>query len=161
MSGADGTRRVLLLALDPRLSDRVLAFAAELTARRVEVLLVVAAEAAAGPGIDPGVRVRWLLGAGERTPLRALENLLVRPAPANRVGRLARRVPGLLYGQLRAALLARRGVRRLRPDELGHIDAIVAGDIDSVALGCRLARRRPGVLATSALKLELLADRAA
>lgn len=159
MRGGDGVARILVLALNRRVSDRVVDYVGQLAGRGAEVVLVVAgAPPESGVPADGSVRVVSLLDGGGWTPLRGLERLVTGPRRTGRLAVLARRVPVTVYAQLRAALLAGRGLRRLGPDKIGDVDAVVAADIDSVTLGYRLARRRPDVVVTSALKLELLPD---
>ncbi|MFI7428870.1 hypothetical protein ACIBPB_17950 [Micromonospora sp. NPDC049836] len=159
MRGAERDARVLVLALNRGLSDRILGYVGRLAERGAEVVLVVAGPA---PGLDPAgarpVRVVSLLEGGPWTPLRGLENALTRPRRTGRLAVLLRRLPVTGYAQVRAALLAGRGVRALRRAKIGDVDAVVAADIDSVTLGYRLARRHPDAVVTTALNLELVPD---
>lgn len=158
MRGAERDARVLVLALNRGVSDRIVEYVGRLAGRGAEVVLVVAGPA---PALDPAarpVRVVSLFDGGPWTPLRGLENALTRPRRTGRLAVLLRRLPVTGYAQVRAALLAGRGVRVLRRAKIGDVDAVVAADIDSVTLGYRLARRHPDAVVTTALNLELVPD---
>ncbi|MEE6259011.1 hypothetical protein [Plantactinospora sonchi] len=152
-------RPVLLLALGPRLPERVVEYADQLADQRRDVVLVVVDDQRRpGPGVDSRVRVRPLLPSGRGGPLASLERALGGPPDGGRRSPL-HRVAALGYGQFRAWLLARYALRTLPWHEFGPPAAIVAGDLDSVTLGARLARRHPAVIATTALDPELLTGR--
>ncbi|ROT33152.1 hypothetical protein [Micromonospora sp. HM5-17] len=167
--GGDGrdprSRTIVLLALAPRVGERVVGYAGQLAERgRNVVLVVVDDQRRPGAELDPRVRVASLLPAGRRSTLHLLERTFAPPRPAGgEVPRRAHprlvaplhRVAAMCYGQLRALALARRALRTVPWRELGVPAAIVAADLDSVVLGVRLARRHPTAIATSALDPEL------
>lgn len=146
---------VLVLALGPRLSERVVEYVGQLAGRWDVVLVVSDNRRLPVPDPWPGVRVRPLLPAGRRGPLARLERALGAPGDGGRRSS-PRRLAALGYGQLRPLMLARYAARTLPWPEFGTPVAIVAADLDSVTLGARLARRHPQAVATTALDPGLL-----
>lgn len=123
---------------------------------------------------EPTVRLYVLPGAGRRPPwLVTLENRVVFRIPISmlavagrlsgdgRFGRIATRILGVLQrwhgriayhiDQISRPLLLAGLHRRLSDAELGGLDQIVAADQLAVPFACRLARRYPHAIATTAL----------
>jgi len=67
-------------------------------------------------------------------------------------------MPG--YRVVRPYLLGQVGVPRLKGVDLEAVDLLVAADSSAVALGWQIARRHPGLRATTAMDRELFAHRA-
>jgi hypothetical protein len=174
--------RVVVLAFNHRLADRVTAYIDALLGAGVGVDLVVPEERTlAQATLDPRVRVHTVIGRESDLPVRRVERAVLYRLPGgvlSTVGKVTGRSKGRVIGTLqrghrrvaggvhermfmpfyrstRAYLLARRASRSLRDLDVAGADRIVAADIHAVALGWRLARRHPAIPATTSLDASL------
>jgi hypothetical protein len=176
------TPRVVVLAFNHRLAERVSTYVDAVVAAGVQVDLVVPeGRTLEQAKVDPRVRIHTVTGKETELLVRRLERLVLYRVPggvlkrANRLGERAgwrplvslvvvtqrghRRVANAVhqrmflpfYRNARAYLLARHAGRSLSDVDFGTADRIIAADIQAVALGWRLARQHPKVIATTTL----------
>ncbi|ATO13976.1 hypothetical protein CO540_09140 [Micromonospora sp. WMMA2032] len=169
--------RALLLAFNHRPHDRVLALAERLLDEGARLDVVVLSEGNwAELAGRPGLRLFTIGAAEKRHPLLRAERLVVTSGPrrvAGGLGRLAgksvagglrrrqerlsrafhKRVFMKAYTNVRPMVLSKLALKRLSELDLDRdpADLIVASDALSITLGWQLARRYPGVVATTSL----------
>ncbi|MFC6021545.1 hypothetical protein ACFP2T_35925 [Plantactinospora solaniradicis] len=140
--------RVVLLAFDHHVPERVRNYVVNLLAEGVEVdLAMLDTDAWAEPEPEqwaevsrhPRLRVYTLDGAERRHPVRRVHNRVLTP----------------FYRMNRPRLLARTFHKRLAEVDFTEVDRVVAADLYGVTLGWQLARRYPHLVATMQLDLNL------
>lgn len=179
--------RVILFSFNYEISPRIQRYAGELVEHGVEVDLVVADRRRTEllEELDQRVRVHPVM-AMEPFPVR-VEQLILFRAPGALLSRLRKLAGGgglgraaeavergylraagafhhrvfmLFYRNIRPLVLARR-FRSVTSVDVASADRIVAADISAIALGWRLARQYPDIVATTALDIAPFRDKAA